>query len=812
MRIIECHIENFGGLSDRHFRFTDGLNVINEKNGTGKSTLAAFIKVMFFGFANEGKRSDIENERKRFKPWQGGVYGGQLTFETEGKKYVISRTFGAKDKDDIFVLYDADTMLESSDYSVNIGEELFKIDHDSFCRTVYIGGSDCETAATDSINAKLGNLAENTDDINNYETVKKALADLLNSMSPRRKTGDIFKLNSEIGSLRESVRQGEAIDSSITDLTAMRDAEKSRRNELKEKQNEIQLKLNELSGYKDIQGKRDRYADLCTQYEARRTRYDEEKAYFPASLPDEQELDRCMADVAQLSVYKKSLEIYVMSDEENNEYRELEKMFSDGVSETDSVSGVKLKAAEDESRIDSVIAAWGIRNEKKNLISTKKASFGTLQNIAEQNSREKTNTTAKDNSVIYIIAGVILAALLIAGIFISKLLFVAAVAVAAVMIYGIVRGKKNYSKALDGFELDKGDYASNDELSALRAEIEADEEYIRKTENDVMLFMTENGMEYDEPYVTGRLYELKSMTREAAADKESKVKRYMDYTDKRLRYKDAYDKYNEVMTRLNDFAEESLITLSDEPANQLRDMRDHMIRCRESGIELENAAKLKQEFEAANDMPAILSSRMSDNNTNESLEELNEELKRCTEQLGRAIENISDYNTRLDKAYSERDAVSEDEAKLSEAEERVSDMIRKYNVITKTQEYLEKAKETFTAKYMSPIMEGFDRYYSLLAHEDAGDYQINANIEITAREAGILRDVRLLSMGYRSLIGVCMRMALVDAMYSDERPFVVFDDPFVSLDADKVRGGMDFLDNISEKYQVIYFTCHESRM
>jgi uncharacterized protein YhaN len=56
-----------------------------------------------------------------------------------------------------------------------------------------------------------------------------------------------------------------------------------------------------------------------------------------------------------------------------------------------------------------------------------------------------------------------------------------------------------------------------------------------------------------------------------------------------------------------------------------------------------------------------------------------------------------------------------------------------------------------------------------------------------------------------------MRMALVDAMFSDEKPFVVFDDPFADFDQQKITGGLEFLKQISTKYQVVYFTCHESR-
>ena len=42
MKLISCYIENFGGLHQFSYDFTDGLNVILENNGWGKTTLAVF--------------------------------------------------------------------------------------------------------------------------------------------------------------------------------------------------------------------------------------------------------------------------------------------------------------------------------------------------------------------------------------------------------------------------------------------------------------------------------------------------------------------------------------------------------------------------------------------------------------------------------------------------------------------------------------------------------------------------------------------------------------------------------------------------
>ena len=54
-------------------------------------------------------------------------------------------------------------------------------------------------------------------------------------------------------------------------------------------------------------------------------------------------------------------------------------------------------------------------------------------------------------------------------------------------------------------------------------------------------------------------------------------------------------------------------------------------------------------------------------------------------------------------------------------------------------------------------------------------------------------------------------MAMVDAMYEQDKPFLVFDDSFVNLDDEKMRHALTFLKEVGKEYQVIYFTCRENR-
>ena len=53
MRLIKCHIDNFGKLHDKDYVFNKSLNVFNGENGSGKSTLLEAIAVAY-GFNPEG--------------------------------------------------------------------------------------------------------------------------------------------------------------------------------------------------------------------------------------------------------------------------------------------------------------------------------------------------------------------------------------------------------------------------------------------------------------------------------------------------------------------------------------------------------------------------------------------------------------------------------------------------------------------------------------------------------------------------------------------------------------------------------------
>ena len=94
MRLISYHIENYGKIHNADGVFNGGLTEFCEKNGFGKTTLASFIRAMFYGLPTYTTRTKTLDDRQHFYPFEGGKFGGNLTFEMQGKTYnqVIEKT------------------------------------------------------------------------------------------------------------------------------------------------------------------------------------------------------------------------------------------------------------------------------------------------------------------------------------------------------------------------------------------------------------------------------------------------------------------------------------------------------------------------------------------------------------------------------------------------------------------------------------------------------------------------------------------------------------------------------------------------
>jgi exonuclease SbcC len=168
MKINKIQIYRFGKLENYSLDFENGCNIIYGDNEDGKSTIMAFIKMMFYG--STGKSADLsKNTRKKYTPWDGSKMSGSIEFEDKGIAYRIERQFGVSNATDKIILWNKATgEKEGIASGTDLGQRFFGIGATAFEKSVFIGqaGSVADAGADkeDEITQKLLNLVSTGDE------------------------------------------------------------------------------------------------------------------------------------------------------------------------------------------------------------------------------------------------------------------------------------------------------------------------------------------------------------------------------------------------------------------------------------------------------------------------------------------------------------------------------------------------------------------------------------------------------------------------------------------------------------------------
>lgn len=902
MRLLSCHIENFGCFSDQSIDFSGNLCVFNEPNGWGKSTLAAFIKVMFYGFENEKKRGDtLERERVRFRPWQGGVYGGELVFEAGGKRYRLNRTFGKKEAEDTFALYDGTTNLPSGDYTSRIGEELFQINQESFRKTVFIAQNACDTAATDSINAKIGNLADSLDDLNQYEAVQEKIKDLRNRLTPLRKTGLLKQQKEKIALLKEELRRAGAMEQAAAGLEEKLAESLGERDRLQNEQRSLQTLWEKTAERQALRAKREQYSGILRQIEARKQAAEQQRAAlggriperetvdamqekrkelvrqeseaetarlsggqkerlfllrerFAEGVPDEEELRRGQELSAALTALREEAAREGLSGEERQEYLRLRERFGEVSADSDAADAP-----------DRALELWRQYQDARSALEAKRADQNAREAAGQEPGTAQPTDKAGGMAFFFVVTA---AALLLAGGALTAMKQVVAGVMflafgAAVLAAGLVRMSLENRKRRDR-QAEQTARAERERETALllEQEIARDGAALAEMREKLTAFLGRFAMEEpdwsrEDRRFADELYTLrgdwKRFTRLQARDMDYQNKGYedrmrtlwrqtagilapycaeIDIDAKPAGGLDGYfaklekdrtefaaleeriQKFERADTTAQDLRRELREFLgrhgqgtAEDVDEGLRQIVRSLQEYESDSRELDRLEGELAEFKASCDVSALT----DDGEPEGDAEECRLRMERAQERMTQLFGQIHSYQTQLDEIQLELDHLQQQRENLETLTEEYEKTHSYYDHLGLTAEYLEKAKEELVAKYIGPVFESFGRYYEILAGESAEAFCMDADISVTRRALGGQRQIDAFSSGSRDLIYLGLRIALADAMYEGEKPFLILDDSFVNLDDGKLQLAERFLEEITEKYQVIYFTCHKSR-
>ena len=144
MIIEKIVIKSFGLLTDMTLDFSEGINVIEGRNESGKSTIAAFIRYMLYGFDNT-EPDDLPSERRKRINWDTGIAAGSMYVRVKGKRYLITRTTTPTDSDSARPTYREDASIVDLETGspafgkMPAGEVFFGVDRELFDNTAFIG-------------------------------------------------------------------------------------------------------------------------------------------------------------------------------------------------------------------------------------------------------------------------------------------------------------------------------------------------------------------------------------------------------------------------------------------------------------------------------------------------------------------------------------------------------------------------------------------------------------------------------------------------------------------------------------------------
>ena len=326
MKLISMHVDDFGGLHNYDYNFEEGLNVVLHDNGWGKTTMAAFLKAMLYGYDTKRSKDITENERKRYLPWQGGKYGGSLDFEAEGVRYRIYRTFGETPRFDTAKIVNLDTKTTARIPTDKIGETLFHLDASAFQRSVFINqnGLSIDGAAS-SIHTRLNTLVSQANDVSAYDG---AISSLTQEIKVYEKTG----ARGQLGDIARQINKLEQSRDQLERVISEQDAARERISELdillSSINKELDAKnkrLDEVSGEeKKREAAKKLLADIDGQIASLQEQIDAIKEDLGGSVPAQTEIDHVKRQAQAMASLKVRIgELEASQADLTKEYNEL---------------------------------------------------------------------------------------------------------------------------------------------------------------------------------------------------------------------------------------------------------------------------------------------------------------------------------------------------------------------------------------------------------------------------------------------------------------------------------------------------------
>lgn len=200
----------FGRFERRTLDLAPGLNIIEAPNEAGKSTLAAFLRIMLYGLPTRERGAAAD--KNRYAPWSGSAMQGRLELESDsGGRITLTRdTARANSPMGRFSAVYTGSGEPAPLTSADCGETLTGVPRGVYERSAFIGQGCVAVDSDAELERRIASLITSGEEGVTYSEAEAVLRRQLNARK-HNKTGRIPALDAEISEAERALEELRAL-------------------------------------------------------------------------------------------------------------------------------------------------------------------------------------------------------------------------------------------------------------------------------------------------------------------------------------------------------------------------------------------------------------------------------------------------------------------------------------------------------------------------------------------------------------------------------------------------------------------------
>ena len=750
MTFESLYIKSFGKLNGKRISFSDGVNIIEGANESGKSTVCAFIQFIFYGLPMK------TDEKLRYISWDTSLAAGSMIIKDKGVRYRIEREVVCSTTEEgkhVFRekcgIYDAETNMVCFK-SRSPGEVFFGVSSNVFESTAYIRQTSSSQLDTSSIGDEAENiLFSGNERLNTSKALSKLDSTRVFLLHKNRKGGKIFDLEEKKNLIETRLKNAQSCETDIISLEGSHRVLTEKSAHTKECIEKVQ---NELLEYERYCVKK---AYLLRKSEKEKLAQTEEQILLTKNPIEHENI--AIAEPAYIS----------MLEQKQNELTLASSRLADAKKEVQEADH-KIRQMSDKLSIFVSLGAKDAQN--RDML------------VENMESNQKKMGRCKVIALVFGICAVF--SMILALIFrnnpdfpdlLKYLSVTACLLFATAAAYVIFMKKHDYAIEIEHIckQFDCQNYEEFKELVKASSEDEA-----------YMLFLRGIRDEKTDKLnaVADELDRLSTKVIAILQDANFRI-----YENAPVSLKKAIEKCNETQTKIQ--------------ALEIRAI-EHRSNIENIENDLSEYPKdyLKEAYLAQYDEQAMSAF---------DLQGKKQELGRLTEAQTVYVNRLHQIEVEL----SALRAVSTDPTAIAEEiavlDNEIDTLTQKWSAYMLAIETLNTASGKLREGISPKLAKSAGKLFSAMTEGKYETIGLDTDFALSFSDGAMMRDAACLSAGTSDLAYICLRIALIELLYKRSVPPFLFDESFVRMDDTRMEKVLTLIFKYSQRnYQSIIFTCH----